>query len=158
MCFVNKLDRTGADFFRCVDMMVSRLNATPLVLQLPIGSESDFIGVIDLVGMRALTWRGETVKGEDYTVEENLVSLKSPRAVPASYKVAEAAPASPVPASSPPPNAKNKKAGKGSGVPGGSQRGTGNAGELEERNESASPPPAQKPVLEEIEDSEGPEY
>ncbi len=70
MCFVNKLDRTGADFFRCVDMMVSRLNATPLVLQLPIGNESDFIGVVDLVGMRALTWRGETKKGEDYTVEE----------------------------------------------------------------------------------------
>jgi translation elongation factor EF-G len=40
MCFVNKLDRTGADFFRCVDMMVTRLNATPLVLQLPIGNES----------------------------------------------------------------------------------------------------------------------
>src|SRR5215468_9520771 len=70
MCFVNKMDRTGADFFRCVDMMVTRLNATPLVLQLPIGSEADFIGVIDLLGMRALTWRGETKKGEDYTVEE----------------------------------------------------------------------------------------
>ncbi|MBO0869726.1 MAG: GTP-binding protein, partial [Micromonosporaceae bacterium] len=70
MCFVNKMDRTGADFFRCVDMMVTRLGATPLVLQLPIGSEQDFIGVVDLVGMRALTWRGETQKGEDYTVEQ----------------------------------------------------------------------------------------
>ena len=70
MCFVNKLDRTGADFFRCVQMMRDRLNATPLVLQLPIGNESDFIGVVDLLEMRALTWRGETVKGEDYTVEE----------------------------------------------------------------------------------------
>jgi elongation factor G len=70
MCFVNKLDRTGADFFRCVQMMVDRLNATPLVLQLPIGSEANFIGVVDLIGMRALTWRGETKKGEDYTVEE----------------------------------------------------------------------------------------
>ncbi|HEX6498745.1 MAG TPA: elongation factor G [Micromonosporaceae bacterium] len=70
MCFVNKLDRTGADFFRCVQMMKDRLNATPLVLQLPIGLESDFIGVVDLIGMRALTWRGETQKGEDYTVEE----------------------------------------------------------------------------------------
>jgi elongation factor G len=70
MCFVNKMDRTGADFFRCVDMMVERLGATPLVLQLPIGAEADFIGVVDLLGMRALTWRGETVKGEDYTVEE----------------------------------------------------------------------------------------
>jgi elongation factor G len=70
MCFVNKLDRTGADFFRCVDMMVTRLNATPLVLQLPIGNESSFIGVVDLLGMRALTWRGETQKGDDYAVEE----------------------------------------------------------------------------------------
>src|SRR5690348_2955174 len=70
MCFVNKLDRTGADFFRCVDMIVERLNATPLVLQLPIGNEADFIGVVDLVGMRALTWRGETKMGEDYEVEE----------------------------------------------------------------------------------------
>jgi elongation factor G len=70
MCFVNKLDRTGADFFRCVDMMVTRLGATPLVLQLPIGNEHDFIGVVDLIGMRALTWRGETQKGEDYTVEQ----------------------------------------------------------------------------------------
>src|SRR3954447_18473827 len=59
MCFVNKLDRTGANFFRCVDMMVERLGANPLVLQLPIGAESDFIGVVDLVQMRALTWRGE---------------------------------------------------------------------------------------------------
>jgi elongation factor G len=70
ICFVNKLDRTGADFYRCVDMIVDRLNAIPLVLQLPIGNEADFLGVVDLVGMRALTWRGETQKGEDYAVEE----------------------------------------------------------------------------------------
>jgi len=70
MCFVNKLDRTGADFFRCVQMMIDRLNATPLVLQVPIGLEGDHIGVVDLIGMRALTWRGETVKGEDYAIEE----------------------------------------------------------------------------------------
>ncbi|MGS0687671.1 elongation factor G [Nakamurella sp. GG22] len=70
MCFVNKLDRTGANFFRCVDMMVERLGATPLVLQIPIGAEGGFIGVVDLLQMRALTWRGETVKGEDYSVEE----------------------------------------------------------------------------------------
>ncbi|MEV1290106.1 elongation factor G [Micromonospora sp. NPDC049679] len=70
MCFVNKLDRTGADFFRCVQMMIDRLNATPLVLQIPIGAEADFIGVVDLIEMKALTWRGETEKGEDYTVEE----------------------------------------------------------------------------------------
>src|SRR5437868_268251 len=70
MCFVNKLDRTGADFFRCVQMMRERLNSNALVLQLPIGNEADFIGVVDLVEMRALTWRGETKIGEDYTVEE----------------------------------------------------------------------------------------
>src|SRR3712207_500150 len=51
-------------------MMIDRLNATPLVLQIPIGLEADHIGVVDLVGMRALTWRGETQKGEDYAVEE----------------------------------------------------------------------------------------
>ncbi|WP_221376863.1 MULTISPECIES: elongation factor G [Paractinoplanes] len=70
MCFVNKLDRTGADFFRCVQMMIDRLNATPLVLQIPIGLEADHIGVVDLIGMRALTWRGETQKGDDYAIEE----------------------------------------------------------------------------------------
>src|SRR5579875_427882 len=70
MCFVNKLDRTGANFFRCVDMMVERLGATPLVLQIPIGIESNFIGVVDLLEQRALTWRGETTIGEDYTIEE----------------------------------------------------------------------------------------
>ena len=70
MCFVNKLDRTGADFFMCVQMMKDRLNSTPLVLQLPIGAEQDFLGVVDLVGMRALTWRGETKIGEDYDIEE----------------------------------------------------------------------------------------
>jgi len=70
MCFVNKLDRTGADFFRCVQMMIDRLNATPLVLQIPIGNEADFIGVVDLVEMRALTWRGETALGEEFAIEE----------------------------------------------------------------------------------------
>src|SRR4029453_16349600 len=62
-------------FFRCVDMMVDRLNSTPLVLQLPIGAESDFLGVIDLGGMRALTWRGETTIGDDYEVEEIPASM-----------------------------------------------------------------------------------
>jgi elongation factor G len=70
MCFVNKLDRTGASFEFCVKTIKERLGATPLVLQLPIGAEADFLGVVDLVEMRALTWRGETVVGEDYTVEE----------------------------------------------------------------------------------------
>ena len=77
MCFINKLDRTGADFYMCVDMIVSRLNAVPLVLQLPIGNEADFIGVVDLVGMRALTWRGETAMGEDYAVEETPADMQA---------------------------------------------------------------------------------
>ncbi|MBA3249005.1 MAG: elongation factor G, partial [Geodermatophilaceae bacterium] len=70
MCFVNKLDRTGANFFRCVDMMRERLNATPLVLQLPIGSEADFRGVVDLLTMKALIWPVEAAKGEMYNTEE----------------------------------------------------------------------------------------
>jgi elongation factor G len=70
ICFVNKLDRTGASFEHCVETIKERLNAIPAVVQLPIGSEANFIGVIDLIKMRALTWRGETKIGEDYTVEE----------------------------------------------------------------------------------------
>ena len=70
ICFVNKLDRTGASFEHCVDTIKERLNAIPAVVQLPIGSEANFIGVVDLIKMRALTWRGETKIGEDYTVEE----------------------------------------------------------------------------------------
>ena len=70
ICFVNKLDRTGASFQRCVDMIGTRLNAVALVLQLPIGSEGDFSGVIDLIAMKALVWPGETKKGEDYVIEE----------------------------------------------------------------------------------------
>ena len=70
ICFVNKLDRTGASFDKCVGMIKDRLNAVALVLQLPIGLESDFIGVVDLIQMKALVWRGETKKGEDYTIEE----------------------------------------------------------------------------------------
>ncbi|MBB5806222.1 elongation factor G [Saccharothrix ecbatanensis] len=70
ICFVNKMDKLGADFYFTVRTIQERLGAKPLPIQLPIGSESDFIGVIDLVEMRALTWRGEVQKGEDYTVEE----------------------------------------------------------------------------------------
>jgi elongation factor G len=61
MCFVNKMDRTGADFYRCVDMMIDRLGATPMVLQLPIGSEADFTGVIDLINMRSVVWLEESL-------------------------------------------------------------------------------------------------
>lgn len=70
ICFVNKMDKLGADFYFTIRTIKDRLNATPLPLQIPIGSENDFIGVVDLVEMRALTWRGEVAKGEDYTVEE----------------------------------------------------------------------------------------
>ncbi|NVI86578.1 elongation factor G [Actinomadura sp. BRA 177] len=66
MCFVNKMDRVGAEFHRCVDMIENRLNATPLALQLPIGAESDFKGVIDLVHMKALVWNEEAKLGEMY--------------------------------------------------------------------------------------------
>jgi elongation factor G len=70
ICFVNKMDKLGADFFFTVKTMVDRLGAEPIVMQLPIGSESSFVGVVDLLRMKALTWRGETQKGEDYAVEE----------------------------------------------------------------------------------------
>ncbi len=70
ICYVNKLDRTGASFEYCVKTIRERLNAIAAVLQLPIGAEAKFTGVVDLVGMRALMWHGETKIGEDYTVEE----------------------------------------------------------------------------------------
>ena len=59
MCFVNKMDRTGANFYRCVDMIKNMLEATPCVLQLPIGEEADFAGVVDLVENTALIWDNE---------------------------------------------------------------------------------------------------
>ena len=68
ICFVNKLDRAGADFAGCVRMIADRLGAVPLVVQLPIGSEAGFTGVVDLVGMRALVWPGEAGPGEAYDV------------------------------------------------------------------------------------------
>ena len=69
MCFVNKMDRVGADFYRCVDMIVDRLGANPLVLQLPLGAESDFKGVIDLIEMKAIVWQEETL-GAKFTQED----------------------------------------------------------------------------------------
>jgi elongation factor G len=59
MCFLNKMDRTGANFYFCVQTIIDLLGATPAVLQLPIGEEGDFLGVIDLVTMEAIVWRGE---------------------------------------------------------------------------------------------------
>jgi elongation factor G len=69
ICFVNKMDKLGADFYFTVRTISERLGVKPLPIQLPIGEESAFEGVIDLVEMRALTWHGEVKKGEDYTVE-----------------------------------------------------------------------------------------
>lgn len=68
ICFVNKLDRTGAEFHRCVDMIKDRLGAVPIVMQLPIGAEMDFKGVVDLVSMKAFVWSAEATKGEMYDV------------------------------------------------------------------------------------------
>ncbi|MEV6714356.1 elongation factor G [Lentzea sp. NPDC051208] len=70
ICFVNKMDKLGADFYFTIKTIQDRLGAKPLPLQIPIGSESEFIGVVDLIEMRALTWRGEVQKGEDYAIEE----------------------------------------------------------------------------------------
>ena len=64
ICFVNKMDRIGADFYRCVDMIVDRLGAKPLVLHLPIGSESEFVGLVDLVAMKSLIWKDESLGAE----------------------------------------------------------------------------------------------
>jgi elongation factor G len=67
ICFINKLDRTGADFYADVDSISNRLDARPLVMQLPIGSEADFVGVVDLIEMRAHLWRGDDGKQWDTT-------------------------------------------------------------------------------------------
>jgi elongation factor G len=66
ICFVNKLDRTGANFFRCVSMIEDRLGATPLVIQLPIGLEESFVGIIDLVEMKSIIWKDENLGAEFY--------------------------------------------------------------------------------------------
>ena len=64
ICFVNKMDRIGADFYRCVEMIKDRLGAKPIVLQLPIGAESEFQGVVDLVAMKSVIWKDETLGAE----------------------------------------------------------------------------------------------
>ena len=70
ICFVNKMDKLGADFYYTVQSIIDRLKAKPVPLQLPIGSESSFIGVVDLVEERALVWRENTGKGEEFSIEE----------------------------------------------------------------------------------------
>ena len=69
MIFVNKMDKTGADFYRCVEMIKSRLGARPVVIQLPIGAENEFKGVVDLIEMKALVWRNENLGAEWDIVE-----------------------------------------------------------------------------------------
>jgi len=80
ICFVNKMDKLGADFYYTVDTIVSRLGAKPLVIQLPIGAESDFVGVVDLIEMRALVWegdaKGDVTMGAKYEVQEIPADLK----------------------------------------------------------------------------------
>jgi len=81
ICFVNKMDKLGADFYFTVDTIISRLGAKPLVLQLPIGAESDFVGVVDLIEMRALVWpgdaKGDVTMGAKYEVQEIPADLQA---------------------------------------------------------------------------------
>jgi len=80
ICFVNKMDKMGADFYFTVDTIVSRLGATPLVMQLPIGAESDFVGVVDLLSMKAFVWpgdsKGDVTLGAEYETREIPEDLK----------------------------------------------------------------------------------
>lgn len=76
MCFVNKLDRTGANYFRCVDMIKDRLKARPAVLTLPIGLEADFKGIVDLIRMKALLWHDDSL-GAKYDIVEIPESMKA---------------------------------------------------------------------------------
>ena len=76
ICFVNKMDRIGANFFRTVDMMVDRLGANPVVIQLPIGIESEFVGVVDLIEMRAIRWKDENL-GAEFVYEDIPENMKS---------------------------------------------------------------------------------
>ena len=76
MCFINKMDRVGADFYRCVDMIVDRLGATPLVIQLPLGSESNFKGLIDLVKMKSIVWQEESL-GAKFVYEDISDDMKA---------------------------------------------------------------------------------
>ena len=76
MCFVNKLDRTGANFFRCVDMIKDRLKARPAVITLPIGSEASFQGIVDLIRMKALVWHDDSL-GANYDIVDIPADLQA---------------------------------------------------------------------------------
>ncbi len=75
MCFVNKMDRVGANFDRCVEMIRDRLDAIPAVIQLPIGSESEFAGIVDLISMKGVVW--DDVMGETFTVIDIPEAMRS---------------------------------------------------------------------------------
>jgi elongation factor G len=75
MCFINKMDRIGANFYRCVEMIIDRLGAVPVVLQLPIGVESDFAGVVDLIKMKAIIWDDDSL-GANFRYEDIPADLK----------------------------------------------------------------------------------
>ena len=75
VCFVNKLDRTGADFFMCVDMIKDRLGSKPLVMQLPVGIEASLQGIVDLVKMKAIIWKDETL-GAEFEIKDIPENLK----------------------------------------------------------------------------------
>ena len=89
ICFVNKMDRMGANFDRCVDMIKDRLGAVPLVCQFPIGLESDFIGVVDLINMKELRWLDETLGAKFETVD--ISDALRPKAEEYRAKLVEAA-------------------------------------------------------------------
>ncbi|WP_284964601.1 elongation factor G [Cutibacterium namnetense] len=76
ICYINKLDRTGASFDHCVNTIKERLHAIPVLLQLPIGAEDQFMGIVDLVEMNAKTWRGETELGAHYETEDIPADMK----------------------------------------------------------------------------------
>jgi elongation factor G len=89
ICFVNKMDRMGANFFRCVDMIVDRLGAKPLVIHLPIGIESSYVGLVDLVAMKGLVWKDEAL-GAEFSVTDIPADLKE-QAVEYRHKLVEMA-------------------------------------------------------------------
>ena len=75
ICFINKIDKMGADFEHAVDTLRKRLNAKPVAIQIPIGQEAKFVGVVDLLAMKAIIWKDETM-GAEYVVEEIPENLK----------------------------------------------------------------------------------
>ena len=89
MCFVNKMDRMGANFSRCVDMIIERLGATPIVIQLPWGAEEKFLGIIDLVKAKAMRWKAETLGAE--MLEEEIPDEMKKQAAEAREKMIELA-------------------------------------------------------------------